>query len=251
MAAAGLVVTHTTASPAITPNSPTTTTITTATTTTTDTSLSFSQPEPNEKLPSPPTTTSPPRRSSTAPSFDSALSSTTSSHICIGPRAPSAAVFRTLLYLTFINPFLSLAAALYTFLVALLCLFTNPLHPSTTLLRHLLPVLQLHVRFLSEDPEREPEVTAAETSAPRLGVMNLASPVLSIPVAIAAAAVTLVWFYTEVLLGDMSQGGGVEYRSFLMVTGWWERAVFWPTIGVVPMQQQPHNSAQIPEMVQV
>lgn len=158
------------------------------------------------------------------------------------PREPSAAVFRTLIYLTFVNPFFSLAAALYTFLTLLLCLVTSPLHPSPTIHRWLLPALQVHVRFLSEHPESEPEVTAEETVAPRLVLMHLATPLMSIPTALVAAVVTFVWFYTEVLLGDESQGSGVEYRSFVAIRGWWERVVFWPTVGVptppLPEMQQ-------------
>lgn len=158
-------------------------------------------------------------------------SSSHSSQVC-SPRATTKSVFRTLIFLTAINPIISIFTALYTILILLLCIFT-PHRIVTTLHKHLIPRLQTHFHYLSDHPEREPAVTPQETSAGRLVVLlGLVCPILAIPTMLAAAVVVVIWLYAEVLLGDESKGEGVEYKSYLWVSTWWEKIVSWPITGV-------------------
>ena len=54
-----------------------------------------------------------------------------------------------------------------------------------------------------------------------LVLVMVLGPIVAVGVSIGAGCVALVWFYTEIVLGDKSVVGGVEYRGFEGVVGWW------------------------------
>lgn len=55
---------------------------------------------------------------------------------------------------------------------------------------------------------------------------------MAIPTMLAAAVVAVIWLYADVILGDESKGEGVEYKSYLAVSTFWEKIVSWPITGV-------------------
>ena len=90
--------------------------------------------------------------------------------------------------------------------------------PAATLAARLAPPLRWHLRFLRR------EYTGAG-GAGRLATMHLLSALLAVPAAVLAACVASLWLYTEVLLGDEADRGGLEYRAYAWLESRWSRFV--------------------------
>ncbi|KAL7270319.1 hypothetical protein RUND412_006976 [Rhizina undulata] len=143
-------------------------------------------------------------------------------------RESSSYVWRVLVYLTFLNPFLCLANALYTIAVLIIQLALSPIRlispnvlpASISLITHLTYLLSLHLRFLYPRPQPLPH--PQDFNARRLVTVHLLGPLLCLPFSICAGFMVLVWLYTEVLLGEKNGAKGPEYRSVVFAKRRWE-----------------------------
>ncbi|KAI5800024.1 hypothetical protein EDC01DRAFT_530637 [Geopyxis carbonaria] len=146
------------------------------------------------------------------------------------PRHKSSFVWRTLGFLTFVNPLLCLFNALYTLAILAVVAVSFPfkyLASSSSVTSFpqcvnslVAPLLCIHLRFLHPSPP--PKIPLESFGALRLVIVHLLSPLISIPLAIASGCVAFVWMYTEVILGETNDRKGMEYRSFLFVKHFWE-----------------------------
>ncbi|KAA8899217.1 hypothetical protein FN846DRAFT_990626 [Sphaerosporella brunnea] len=134
------------------------------------------------------------------------------------------------MYLTCLNPFFCIFNALYTLLTLFILSLSYPfktlfssscLDFSDALTSHLSSPLYWHPRFTYPHPHLIPRPD--ELSAGSLVVVHLVSPLLAVPVWTMAAAVALVWLYTEGLLRDKHDNDGCEYKSFLWVKQRWDK----------------------------
>ncbi|KAH0614675.1 uncharacterized protein H6S33_000311 [Morchella sextelata] len=155
-----------------------------------------------------------------------------------GTRETSSYVWRVLVYLAFINPFLCLVCSLYALLVLLAVLITYPIrsfflpktlatHPPTPYLPQLLLV---HMRLIYPQPTST--LPSPDDFDPvRLVLVHLFGPFLAGVVAAAGWVLVFVWIYTEVLLGEKNDGRGAEYRAVMFVKRKWEE---WILVALKP-----------------
>lgn len=123
------------------------------------------------------------------------------------PHPPRVSIANhTQCYLTFLLPFTSLYLLLSS---TVQCSFRGQSALSAALL--------WHHRFL---PATAPVLR--DDSAVRVWVLLLFGPLVGVGVALAAAGVSAVWFYTDVLLGEKNSPGGVEWRAFEWVVRLWD-----------------------------
>lgn len=155
-----------------------------------------------------------------------------------GTRETSSYVWRILVYLAFINPFLCLVCSLYALLVLLAVLITYPIrsfflpktlatHPSTPYLPQLLLV---HMRLIYPQPTSTLP-SPNDFDPVRLVLVHLFGPFLAGVVAAAGWVLVFVWIYTEVLLGEKNDGRGAEYRAVMFVKRKWEE---WILVALKP-----------------
>ena len=74
-------------------------------------------------------------------------------------------------------------------------------------------------------PKAHSVPSISDISAARLVVVLLLSPLVALPISAMAGCVVFLWLYTEILLGDKNDEGGMEYKSFLFVSQLWETFV--------------------------
>jgi len=141
-------------------------------------------------------------------------------------------VWRVLVYLALVSPFLCLFNALYTALVLLLSTFTFPIRSfllsdarflSRGTHASLAFLLLLHLRFIYPDKPRRSTLPVAEDFAGRrLVLVHVFGPFVAPLFSIGAGVLMLLWVYTEVLLGERNDESGAEYRGVVFVKGKWE-----------------------------
>ncbi|CUS09561.1 unnamed protein product [Tuber aestivum] len=150
-------------------------------------------------------------------------------------REASSYVWRVLVYLVLVNPFLCLLNTLYTALVLLLSTFTFPIRSFLSSNARFLScgthaslafLLLMHLRFICPDKPRRSTLPVAEDFAGRrLVLVHVFGPFVAPLFSIGAGVLMLLWVYTEVLLGERNDGGGAEYRGVLFLKGKWEEYI--------------------------
>ncbi|TLD36983.1 gb [Venturia nashicola] len=135
---------------------------------------------------------------------------------------------KILLYLSTLNPFVSLVILLYTIFALITLLLLQPLRlctQSTTfrlqIIGFLAPTLRIQLAFIYS-----PDI--AETfSAPLLVMINLFSPLISLGVATAAWVAAAFWFFNAILGdpdgSDKPRGYNDGRATVIQVRKWWER----------------------------
>ncbi|CAZ80341.1 unnamed protein product [Tuber melanosporum] len=150
-------------------------------------------------------------------------------------REASSYVWRVLVYLLLVSPFLCLFNTLYTALALLLSTFTFPVRSflssnarflSRSTHANLAFLLLLHLRFIYPGKPRRSTLPVAEDFAgQRLVLVHVFGPFVAPFFSIGAGVLVLLWVYTEVLLGERNDGGGAEYRGVMFVKGKWEEYI--------------------------
>lgn len=193
-----------------------------------------------DRIASPPVTATPipPQHGHQRPRSIESLGGIENAGVSGATRETSSYVWRILVYLAFINPFLCLVCSLYALLVLFAILITYPLrsfflpktsptYPSTLYLPQL---LILHMRMIYPQPTST--LPSPDDFDPiRLVLVHLFGPFLAGVAAAAGWVLVFVWIYTEVLLGEKNDGRGAEYRAVMFVKRKWEE---WILVALKP-----------------
>ncbi|KAL0635728.1 hypothetical protein Q9L58_005261 [Maublancomyces gigas] len=147
-------------------------------------------------------------------------------------REASSYVWRVLVYLAFINPFLCLLNSLYATLVLLAGLITYPIRyfllpkdHSYTTTPGLAYLLLVHLRFVypRSTRSRHSILPLPEDFDPaRLVIVHLFGPFLAMALAVTSSILVFIWIYTEVILGEKNESRSAEYRGVMFVKERWE-----------------------------
>ncbi|RPB05561.1 hypothetical protein L873DRAFT_1825254 [Choiromyces venosus 120613-1] len=150
-------------------------------------------------------------------------------------REASSYVWRVLVYLALVSPFLCLFNTVYTALVILLSTFTFPIRSflssnvrflSRGTHASLAFLLLLHLKFIYPDKPRRSTLPVAEDfSGRRLVLVHVFGSFVAPLFSVGAGVLSLLWVYTEVLLGERNDGGGAEYRGVVFVKEKWEEYI--------------------------
>lgn len=133
------------------------------------------------------------------------------------------------MWLSFLDPFMSLFSTIFTLVSTFIILLISPIHichpsssTSTLIIRTIAPVFRSHLRQMCA-----PSVEEAHTFDFKPGILILTqiiSPLLSVGVAVAAWIAAAFWLFA-LMMGnpDGTERGDDGRAAVLGVRNWWEK----------------------------